>query len=356
MSHDTTSRAVHGAALLEPDREREYTGPACHPPPIPLIGQSVALQHIARQVRRLGPTPLTVIIQGETGAGKEVVARALHAWSDRAAHPFIAVDCGALTEQLLESELFGHCKGAFTGADTRRLGYFEQANQGTLFFDEVTNLPLPAQMKFLRAIQERRIFPLGSERQVPINVRVLVATNVDIAEAVAAGRFRSDLFYRLNEFLLWLPPLRDRREDILLLAQHFLREANRELHKEVQGFSKHACVHLLTSAWPGNVRELRNAVRRAVLLSTAVIDKRHLCQPTVTQERQLAVIASLPREQEQPGTGLAAMRTTATATLEKTLIERVLHTTNGNKSQAAKQLQIGYKTLYRKLKIYGIDA
>jgi len=356
MRHTTTSRALHGAVPLEPDQERGHTGPALNNPPLPLLGQSLALQHIERQVRRLGPTPLTVLIQGETGAGKEVVARALHAWSDRAAHPFVAVDCGALTEQLLESELFGHCKGAFTGAETRRMGYFEQADQGTLFLDEVTNLSLSAQMKLLRAIQERRIFPVGSERQLPINVRVIVATNVDVAEAVAAGRFRSDLFYRLNEFLLWLPPLRDRCEDILLLAQHFLLEANREIHKEVQGFSKQACVHLLTYAWPGNVRELRNAVRRAVLLSTGVIDKQHLCQPASTSERHLPGMASLPREWERPGAGLAALRTTATATLEKTLIERVLQATNGNKSQAAKQLQIGYKTLYRKLKTYGISV
>src|SRR5262249_31073470 len=159
-------------------------------------------------------------------------------------------------------------------------------------------LPLSAQMKLLRAIQERRIVPLGSERQLPINVRLLVATNVDIAEAVAAGRFRSDLFYRLNEFLLFLPPLRDRRDDIPLLAQHFLPEANRALHKEVTGFSKHACVHLLTYAWPGNVRELRNAVRRAVLLSPDVIDKRHLCQPSPAQEQHLPVLSRLPRALE----------------------------------------------------------
>jgi DNA-binding NtrC family response regulator len=330
--------------------------PALNHLPVPLIGQSYALRHIEQQVRRLGPTPLTVIVQGETGAGKEVVARALHAWSDRAEYPFVAVDCGALTEHLLESELFGHCKGAFTGAETRRIGYFEQAHQGTLFLDEVTNLPLPAQMKLLRAIQERRIVPLGSERQLPINVRLIVATNVDVAEAVAAGRFRSDLFYRLNEFLLWLPPLRDRREDILPLAQHFLLEANRELHKEVKGFSKHACVHLLTYAWPGNVRELRNAVRRAVLLSTDMIDKRHLCQPAAAPDRHLTAMSSLPKAWERQGASLAAMRTTATATLEKTLIERVLQATNGNKSQAAKQLQIGYKTLYRKLKTYGISV
>jgi DNA-binding NtrC family response regulator len=321
---------------------------------VPMIGQSFAMRQIERQLRRLAPTPLTVIVHGETGAGKELVARALHAWSDRADHPFIAVDCGALSEHLLESELFGHRKGAFTGAETRRAGYFEQAHQGTLFLDEIANLSLHAQMKLLRAIQERRVFPLGSEQDLPINVRLVVATNVELAEEVAAGRFRSDLFYRLNEFKIFLPPLRDRREDILLLAQQFLHEANRELGKGVKGFAKEAHVHLLTYDWPGNVRELRNAVRRAVLLSTDVIEKQHLCQPSTAQGRSLAIAPSRPVALGRPGASLSAMITEATRDLEKAVIQRTLHETKGNKSEAARRLKIGYKTLQRKVHTYGL--
>jgi DNA-binding NtrC family response regulator len=323
---------------------------------VSLIGQSLHTCQVNMQIQRVAKTNLTVLIQGDTGTGKELVARCLHAYSDRADKPFITVDCGALSESLIESELFGHRKGAFTGAESRRVGYFELVEGGTLFLDEISNLSLQAQMKLLRCVQERRIFPLGSEREVPINFRLLVASNLPLEEEIKAGRFRSDLFHRLNEFKLYLLPLRERREDILLLAQQFCHEANVELRRNARRFSPEAQTYLLTYEWPGNVRELRNAVRRAVLLSTDVIEKQHLCQPSERAPKNLDIEPNLSVANGHRGYSLSEIVNKATAALEKTVIERVLQETKGNKSEAAKHLKIGYKTLQRKLKTYGIRA
>ncbi len=323
---------------------------------IGLTGQSLHTRQVNMQVQRIAKTNLTVLIQGGTGTGKELVARCLHACSDRADKPFIAVDCGALSESLLESELFGHKKGAFTGAEHGKMGYFELAAGGTLFLDEIINLPLQAQAKLLRCVQERCIFPLGSEREVPIDVRLLVASNLSLENEVKAGRFRSDLFHRLNEFKIYLLPLRERREDILLLAEQFCHEANVEFHRNAKRFSQEAQTYLLTHDWPGNVRELRNAVRRAVLLSTDAIEKRHLCQPSENTLTELDIEPNLSAVNEQRGYSLPAIVDQVTAELEKTVIERVLQETKGNKSKAAKRLNIGYKTLQRKLKAYGIGG
>jgi two-component system, NtrC family, response regulator HydG len=323
---------------------------------VSLIGQSLHTRQVNMQIQRIAKTNLTVLIQGDTGTGKELVARCLHAYSDRADKPFITVDCGALSESLIESELFGHRKGAFTGAESRRTGYFELVEGGTLFLDEISNLSLQAQMKLLRCVQERRIFPLGSEREVPIDFRLLVASNLPLEEEITTGRFRSDLFHRLNEFKLYLLPLRERREDILLLAQQFCHEANVELRRNVRRFSPAAQTYLLTYEWPGNVRELRNAVRRAVLLSTDVIEKQHLCQPSERALKHMDIKPNLSVANGHRGYSLPEIVDKATAELEKTVIERVLQETKGNKSEAAKHLKIGYKTLQRKLKTYGIRA
>ena len=323
---------------------------------IGLTGQSLHTHQVNIQIHRIAKTNLTVLIQGETGTGKELVARYLHACSDRADKPFIAVDCGALSESLIESELFGHRKGAFTGAENRKMGYFELAAGGTLFLDEIINLPLHAQAKILRCVQERCIFPLGSEREVPIDVRLLAASNLALDNEVKAGRFRSDLFHRLNEFKIYLLPLRERREDIVLLAEQFCHEANVEFSRNVKLFSKDAQSHLLTYDWPGNVRELRNAVRRAVVLSADTIEKRHLCQPSENMTKGVGLETNCSAVNETRGRSLPAIVNQVTAELEKTVIERVLQETKGNKSKAAKRLNIGYKTLQRKLKTYGIGG
>jgi len=236
------------------------------------------------------------------------------------------------------------------------MGYFELAAGGTLFLDEIINLPLQAQAKLLRCVQERCIFPLGSEREVPIDVRLLVASNLPLEEEVKAGRFRSDLFHRLNEFKLYLLPLRERREDILMLAEQFCQEANVEWRRNTCKFSPAARAYLLTYEWPGNVRELRNAVRRAVLLSTDVIDKQHLCQPSERTAKKLDIAPDLGGVDEHNGCSLPDIVDQMTAELEKTVITRVLQETKGNKSKAAKHLKIGYKTLQRKLKTYGIKS
>ncbi len=325
-------------------------------PQVGLTGQSLHTRQLNMQIQRIANTNLTILIQGETGTGKELVARCVHARSDRADKPFIAVDCGALSESLIESELFGHRKGAFTGAENRRMGYFQLVEGGTLFLDEISNLSLQAQVKLLRCVQERCIFPLGSEHEIPIDVRLLVASNLPLEEEVKAGRFRSDLFHRLNEFKLYLLPLRERREDILLLAEQFCQEANVEWRRNACQFSLAARDYLLAYEWPGNVRELRNAVRRAVLLSTDVIEKQHLCQPSTRAAKKLEKAPDLGVVDGHNGCSLPDIVDQMTAELEKTVIMRVLQATKGNKSKAAKHLKIGYKTLYRKLKTYGIQS
>jgi two-component system nitrogen regulation response regulator GlnG len=312
------------------------------------MGRSISIRQIYRQIQRVACTNFTVIVQGETGTGKELVARLIHEQSDRAKKPFVAIDCGAIPESIVESELFGYVRGAFTGAEGKKAGYFELAKGGTLFLDEVTNLSPATQMKLLRSLQERRILPLGSTNNVTTDVRIIVASNAVLEHEVKAGRFRDDLFHRLNEFKIYLLPLRERPEDILPLAERFRRETNAELHKNVSDFSAEARSYLLTYDWPGNVRELRNTVRRAVLLSANTIELKHLRQV-------LAPATSAPQAPEiPPGDGLHAIVQQMSAHLEKTIIEHVLKATGGNKSQAAKRLKIGYKTLYRKLKEYNI--
>lgn len=312
------------------------------------MGYSYSIQQISQQIRRVACTNFTVIVQGETGTGKELVARLIHEQSNRADKPFVAIDCGAIPESIVESELFGYVRGAFTGADSKKAGYFELAKGGTLFLDEVANLSPATQMKLLRSLQERRILPLGSATNVSTDVRIIVASNTVLEDEVKAGHFRDDLFHRLNEFTIYLLPLRERREDVLFLAERFRCETNAELHKNVSGFSAEACSYLLAYNWPGNVRELRNTVRRAVLLSTNTIEVKHLRQV-------LLPATSVPQAPEIPsGDGLHAIVQQMSAHLEKTIIQHVLEETGGNKSQAAKRLKIGYKTLYRKLKEHNI--
>jgi DNA-binding NtrC family response regulator len=319
------------------------------------MGKSLPIQHLYQQIQRVARTNLTVVIQGETGTGKELVAHYLHAYSDRAARPFVAVDCGAIPESLAESEFFGYRPGAFTGASAKRAGYFEMAHGGTLFLDEITNLPLSIQTKLLRSIQERQITPLGSHKNMAVDVRIIVASSTLLTAGVEAGHFRLDLFHRLNEFTIFLPSLRDRREDILFLANRFRKETNTELHKDVQGFSKAAQAYLLTYDWPGNVRELRHAVRRAVLFDPQVIDRSHLQQNIGVST---TAPPAIPNKQAKPtshGYALHEIVQETTVQLEKALIQAVLQEVRGNKSAAARLLQVGYKTLYRRLKEYNLS-
>jgi DNA-binding NtrC family response regulator len=325
-----------------------------------LMGHSVSIQQIHQKIQLVARTNFTVIVEGETGTGKELVARLIHEQSDRAAQPFVAIDCGAIPESLVESELFGYVRGAFTGAQGKKAGYFELAKGGTLFLDEIANLSQANQMKLLRSLQERRVFPLGSEQSIPIDVRIIVASNAILEEEVQAGRFRGDLFHRLNEFKIYLLSLRQRKEDIPFLADRYRQETNLELGKNVAGFCPEALEYLLEHPWPGNVRELRNVVRRAVLLSPLMIELKHV-RPVLSSASAFASAPQpLPQhllnEQISQGRGLHDIIHEAIGHLEKTVITRVLQEVSGNKSRAARRLQISYKTLCRKVEEHGLDC
>jgi two-component system nitrogen regulation response regulator GlnG len=240
------------------------------------MGPSDAIQRITSEVNRVAESDFAVVIIGETGSGKELIARAIHEASSRSKAPFTAIDCGAIPETLLESELFGHEKGAFTGADAQKRGKFELAEGGTLFLDEISNMPLGSQAKLLRVLQEKKVYRVGGTNPININVRILVASNRDLHELSESGSFRKDLFYRLNEFSIIVPPLRERKEDIPYLAKKFLDTANLELRKNVKGFSESALNVLFNYNWPGNVRELRSTIRRATLLADDMISEKQL--------------------------------------------------------------------------------
>ncbi len=300
-----------------------------------LIGNSPSIIKLREQISRLAPVDTSVLISGESGTGKELVARALHRMSNRKGR-FIAINCAALPESLLESELFGHEKGTFTDAHTKRRGLFVEAHGGTLFLDEVAELPLALQPKLLRVLEERRVRPLGSSLEIDCDVRILAASHRNLQEAVSAGDFRDDLFYRLNVIELHLPLLSQRGNDILLLANRFIAELAPRFNKKVEGLAAPAAERLLTWPWPGNVRELRNVIERALALC------RH----------NLITIEDLPeslQHQKPPQISPASNAEMSLAELEKSYISQVLKQVDGNRSLAAKILGIDRKTLYRKL-------
>jgi two-component system nitrogen regulation response regulator GlnG len=315
-----------------------------------LMNANGRMQETIEQIKQVADSPLTVLIQGETGTGKELVARAIHQLSGRREKPFVAVDCGAIPDTLIESELFGYEKGAFTGAHQRKEGQFQLAAAGTLFLDEIVNLPLPTQAKLLRALQERQVQPLGSRRPIPVLARIIAASNVSLESEVRAGRFRQDVYYRLNEFTISLPPLRE-RDDILHLANAFLPEAGMELGRACRRISEAAAQILLRYHWPGNVRELRNVIRRAMLLASDVIEPAHLSVIPVDSPPTAAVGEAAPGD-----CSLREVADAAAAQAEETVIRRALQLTGGNKSEAARLLRTDYKTLHLKVKHYGIDA
>lgn len=316
--------------------------PAVQETKAPFIeGISNTAKQINDYVRLVAPTEMTLIIQGESGTGKEQVARTIHNLSKRAKGPFVAIDCGALSTELAGSELFGHVKGAFTGALQDKTGQFVVANNGTLFLDEVGNLSYDIQVKLLRALQEREIQPVGSTKNIKINVRIISATNDDLLNSVRNGKFREDLYHRLNEFKLQLPALKDRPADMDLFIDHFISQANSELGKDVSGVSPEVRELFERYDWPGNLRELKNTIKRAVLLAKTNIIMIH----DLPAEMNAEAIA-------QTGPDLKMMQ----ATNEKEFIIKTLQEVRYNKSKAAKLLNIDRKTLYYKMAKYNIEG
>lgn len=304
-----------------------------------LLGDSQAMQHLRDLTRRAAATCTTVLVTGETGTGKELVARALHTHSSRSAAPFVAVNCAAVPEALLESELFGHAPGAFTDAKTERRGLFQRAHGGTIFLDEVGDMPLPTQAKLLRVLQERTVRPVGSDEEVEVDVRVVAATHTDLEAAIEDGSFRKDLLYRLNVIQLTTPPLRNRGNDVLLLAHHFLRQQAARMGRRVTGITSECAARLLAYDWPGNVRELQNCIERAVALT----------QHTTLSVGDLAPKVQAWQASLAPG---AEVELVTLAQVERRHVLAVLQAVDGNKAKAASILGIGRKTLYRKLEQY----
>lgn len=308
-----------------------------------IAGASEASRQLHEFIQLVAPTDMSVIIQGESGTGKEYVARTIHRLSKRAAAPFVAIDCGAISGELANSELFGHVKGAFTGALQDKQGLFEAAQGGTVFLDEVGNLSYDIQVKLLRALQERVVQPLGSNKQINIDVRVITATNEDLVTSVKNGTFREDLYHRLNEFKIKVPALRDRGDDIEIFVAHFTKLANQELDRNVQTFSPEVTSIFRGYHWPGNLRELRNVVKRAVLLSPGEVAGKN----TLPDEMVVAIYKTSDSE----GPDLKA----AQEATEKELILKTLQEVKYNKSKAARLLNIDRKTLYLKLAKYNLD-
>jgi len=311
-------------------------------------GASEPSRKLHEYIRLVAPTNMSVIIQGESGTGKEYVARTIHNLSSRARAPFVAVDCGALSKDLAASELFGHVKGSFTGAVQDKTGQFEAAHTGTLFLDEVGNLSYEVQVKLLRALQERVIQPIGSNKEIRIDVRIITATNDDLSVSVRQGQFREDLFHRLNEFMLQVPPLRNRMEDLDEFLRFFRESANIELGKNVTGFDERVMKLFKSYDWPGNLRELKNVVKRSVLLTsteTVEIDALPLEMVSSVQSGKSKPVDSPPIYD------LKALQETQ----EKEMIMKTLQEVRYNKSKAARILNIDRKTLYLKMEKYGIE-
>jgi len=310
-----------------------------------ILGKSDAIEHVFATISKVADYKTTVLIQGESGTGKELVARALHLGSERKDKPFVPLNCGAIPESLLESELFGHKKGAFTDAHADKTGLFAEADQGTLFLDEIGELPLGLQVKLLRVLQEGRVRPVGATRDREVDVRVIAATVRDLGREVQEGRFREDLYYRLNVLQINVPPLRDRRDDIMLLAEHFIERNNRRLGTSIRDVDQKARKLLLNYPWPGNVRELENTIERAVVLS----------------ESDVIGVGDLPERMREPTDPVAASLATGELSIKKTarfmeetLIRRALEKTGGNRTAASKLLEISHRALLYKIKDYGI--
>jgi two-component system response regulator HydG len=311
-----------------------------------IIGKSKPMQEVYRTLEKVAPTDSSVLIYGESGTGKELIARAIHKLSPRKDKPFIRVNCGALVETLLESELFGHEKGAFTGAVKRKKGRFELAHQGSIFLDEIGDISANMQLKLLRVLQEKEFERVGSEETIHVDVRIMAATNKNLSELVQQDKFREDLYYRLHIIPIYLPPLRERKEDIPLLVNHFLKKLTSELNKPAKQITESVMERFISYHWPGNIRELENVLERAVVL----------CDREFIDIKDLPILNSAASE-KLPSDVLDRFRLNLNdtlATIEKQLIERAMNETAGNKSQAAKLLGIQTSLLYYKLEKYGM--
>lgn len=312
-----------------------------------MVGTSTPMRQVFQLVQRVAPTQTTILLQGESGTGKELVARAIHARSNRSGE-FVPVNCGAIPENLIEAELFGYVKGAFTGAESNRAGLFEAATDGTLFLDEIGELPLNTQVRMLRALQERRIKPVGGTKEVPVNVRILAATNRDLRADVEAGLFREDLFYRLNVINIEIPPLRDRPGDIKLLLEHYLRRFAEQLGNPVEGLDAESLRLLLDYGYPGNVRELQNIMERAVTLEMSPLITTSSLPPHVAEQKQAG--DSKAFNVTADGVDLDAIL----GSVEEDLIRQALDLTDGNRTEAAKLLGVTFRSFRYRLDKYGI--
>ena len=307
-----------------------------------IMGNSPEILRILQQAELIAPTNMSVIIQGESGTGKEVIARKIHKKSLRKNKPFIAIDCGAIPDTLIESEMFGYEKGAFTGAFTSKLGKFVEANGGTLLLDEISNLPILGQAKLLRVLEEKHINPIGGKVPIPVDVRIIATSNLDLEEEVNKGNFRNDLFHRLNEFQIILPRLSERKEDIPILAKEFLNETKKELKKKIKDFTAESMLLLLNYNWPGNVREMKHVIKRAVLITDeeyVTVDKLSIYAEKSSKNIEIIEIT------EEPGSLDEMIRK-----LERYTITKAIEESKGNKTKAAKKLGINIRTLHRKLK------
>lgn len=313
-----------------------------------ITGNSPQMLNLIEQASLVAPTNMSVLIMGETGSGKEYIARLIHNRSKRKDKSFVAIDCGAIPKELAASELFGHVKGAFTGAISSKTGFFEQANSGTIFLDEIGNLSYETQVKLMRAIQQKVITRVGDTKPIPVDVRIISATNSDLLKAAGDGHFREDLYHRINEFKLELPPLRKRGDDIIIFANHFLQEANSDLEKDVKGFDDRVVAAFKNYSWYGNLRELRNIIKRSVLITQGDFVGLHAL-PEELIEKHVTHSGHTEHFSDTFDLKTAALRA------ERVVIERALQKANNNKSLAAKLLKIDRKTLYNKMHQLGME-
>ena len=322
-----------------------------------VVGSSRASKDLVHQIELVAPTNYSVIIIGESGTGKESVAKSIHLNSPRRNKPFIAMDCGSLTKELAGSEFFGHEKGSFTGALATKIGHFEMANGGTLFLDEIANLSYDIQAALLRTVQERKVRRIGGSKEIDLDVRIIVATNENLMDAIKAGKFREDLYHRFNEFSIYMPPLRDRGKDIIQLASHFLTLANEELHRNVTRFSPEVIESMLTYRWQGNIRELKNVIRRATLLTEGEEVQMKALPLEISNYIKPSEFESEPSVQQSTEAPKEVRHNLKNAAMEAEYetILKVLREVNFNKTKAAEILKIDRKTLYNKMKANNLD-